>query len=56
LASLCRFVSRLGEKAMTPYQLMKKTDHFIWLQRADDAFNDLEHALSTTPVLVAPAP
>jgi hypothetical protein len=30
---------------------MKKTDHFVWSQRADDAFNDLKQALSTTPVL-----
>jgi hypothetical protein len=56
LASLSRFVSRLGEKAMPLYQLMKKTDHFVWSQRADDAFNDLKRALSTTPILAALAP
>jgi hypothetical protein len=56
LASLSRFVSRLGEKAIPLYQLMKKTDHFVWSQRADDAFNDLKRALSTTPILAAPAP
>jgi hypothetical protein len=31
LASLNRFVSQLGEKAMSLYQLMKKTNHFVWL-------------------------
>jgi hypothetical protein len=56
LASLSRFVSRLGEKARLLYQLMKKMDHFVWSQRADDAFNDLKRALSTTPILAAPAP
>jgi hypothetical protein len=56
LASLSRFVSRLGEKAMPLYQLMKKTDHFVWSQRANDAFNDLKRALSTAPILAAPAP
>jgi hypothetical protein len=56
LASLSRFVSRLGEKAMPLYQLMKKMDHFVWFQRADDAFNDLKQALSTAPILAAPAP
>jgi hypothetical protein len=56
LASLSRFVSRLREKAMPLYQLMKKTDHFIWSQRADDAFNNLKRALSTAPILAAPAP
>jgi hypothetical protein len=34
---------------------MKKTDHFICAQRADDAFNDLKRALSTALVLAAPA-
>jgi hypothetical protein len=56
LASLSQFVSWLGEKAMPLYQLMKKMDHFVWSQRADDAFNDLKRALSTTPILAAPAP
>jgi hypothetical protein len=35
---------------------MKKTDHFVWSQRADDAFNDLKRALSTAPILAVPAP
>jgi hypothetical protein len=56
LASLSRFVSRLGEKVMPLYQLMKKTDHFVWSQQADEAFKDLKWALSTAPILVAPAP
>jgi hypothetical protein len=43
-------------KAMPLYQLMKKTDHFVWSRRADDAFNDLKRALSTTPILAALAP
>ena len=30
LASLSRFISRLGEKAMPLYQLMKKSEHFTW--------------------------
>jgi hypothetical protein len=55
LASLSWFVCRLGEKAMPLYQLMKKTDHFVWSQHPDDAFNNLKRALSTTPVLAAPA-
>jgi hypothetical protein len=35
---------------------MKKMDHFVCSRRADDTFNDLKRALSTTPILVAPAP
>jgi hypothetical protein len=56
LAPLSRFVSWLGEKAMPLYQLLKKVDHFVWSQHADDAFKDLKRALSTAPVLAAPAP
>jgi hypothetical protein len=56
LASLSRFVSRLREKTMPLYQLMKKTDHFVWSQRADEAFKDLKRALSIAPILAAPAP
>jgi hypothetical protein len=55
LALLSRFVSRLGEKAMPLYQLMKKTDHFVWSQHADEAFNNLKRALSTAPILAVPA-
>jgi hypothetical protein len=55
LASLSWFVSRLGQKAMPLYQLMKKIDHFVWSQRTDNAFNDLKRALSTVPVLAPPA-
>jgi hypothetical protein len=54
LALLSRFISRVREKAMPLYQLMKKTDHFVWSQQADDAFNDLKRALSTASVLAAP--
>jgi hypothetical protein len=53
-ALLSRFVSRPGEKAMPRYQLMKKTDHFVWSRRADDAFKDLKRALYTASVLAAP--
>jgi hypothetical protein len=34
---------------------MKKTNHFFWSQHVDDAFNDLTRAMSTAPVLAAPA-
>jgi hypothetical protein len=42
LASLSRFVSRLGEKALPLYQLLKKTDKFVWTPEADAAFRDLK--------------
>ena len=30
IAALSRFVSRLGEKAIPLYQMLKKTDNFVW--------------------------
>ena len=56
LASLSRFVSRLGEKALPLYHLLKKTDKFVWNKAADAAFIELKRALVTTPVLARPTP
>ena len=54
IAALSRFISRLGEKALPFYHLMKKTDRFEWTEEAQAAFVDLKRTLSTPPVLVAP--
>ena len=56
LASLSRFINRLGEKALPLYQLLKKTDKFVWSDAADAAFKELKRAMATTPVLAPPAP
>ena len=42
LASLSRFISRLGEKALPLYHLLKKTDKFDWSEAADAAFKELK--------------
>src|SRR4051812_38577464 len=54
LAALSRFITRLGEKALPLYQLMKKSDKFEWTPEADAAFAELKALLSTQPVLAAP--
>jgi len=54
LASLSRFVGRMGEKALPLYQLMKKSSGFTWTPQADAAFNELKKMLSTAPVLASP--
>jgi hypothetical protein len=54
LASVSRFLSRLGERALPLYQLMKKTSPFEWNDQADEAFRDLKRMLSTAPILAAP--
>ncbi|XP_073363279.1 uncharacterized protein [Aegilops tauschii subsp. strangulata] len=55
LASVGRFLCRLGERALPLYQLMKKITPFKWNDQADEAFQDLKRMLSTAPVLDAPA-
>ncbi len=37
IAALSRFVSRLGEKAIPLYQLLRKSDRFVWTNEADEA-------------------
>src|SRR3954470_16684173 len=54
LASLSRFLSRLGEKAIPLYQLMKKTEKFTWTPQANEAFQKLKRMFSTAPILAAP--
>ena len=48
------FISRLGEKSLPLYRLMKKTTHFKWNDQADQAFHELKKMLATPPVLAAP--
>ena len=54
LAALSRFISRLSEKELPLYRLMKKSDKFEWTPEADAAFAELKTLLSTQPVLAAP--
>jgi hypothetical protein len=35
VAAISRFVSRLGEKALPLYKMLKKTDKFVWDDAAD---------------------
>ena len=51
---MSRFISRLGEKAIPLYQMLKKTDKFVWSEAADKAFEDLKRQLVELPVLAAP--
>ena len=53
IAALSRFVSRLGEKAIPLYQMLKKTDNFVWSDAANEAFEDLKRQLANPPVLAA---
>jgi hypothetical protein len=42
LATLSRFISKLGEKALPFYRLLRKTDNFTWTAEAQAMFDDLK--------------
>jgi len=56
LAALSRFISRLGEKALPLYRLLKKVEHFSWTPEAEEALKNLNKMLTSAPVLVPPQP
>ena len=56
MAALSRFVSRLGERAMPFYKLLKKQDKFQWTPEAQQAFDELKKFLTNPPVFIPPMP
>ena len=56
MASLSRFISRLGEKGMPFFKLLKKVDKFQWTAEAQKALDSLKEFLTTPPTLSAPEP
>src|SRR3954466_884801 len=54
LASLSHFISRLGERTLPFYQLLRKGEKFEWIEESRKAFADLKKTLSTPPILVLP--
>jgi hypothetical protein len=51
MAALSRFISRLGEKGLPFYKLLKKVDKFQWTSEAQEALDALKKFLSTPPML-----
>ena len=54
MAALNRFISRLGEKGLPFFKLLKKTDKFEWTEEANEAFKRLKAYLTSSPVLTPP--
>jgi hypothetical protein len=54
MAALSRFISRLGEKGLPFYKLLKKVDKFQWTSEAQEALDALKKFLTTPPVLKPP--
>jgi hypothetical protein len=54
MTALSRFISRLGEKGLPFYKLLKKVDKFQWTSKAQEALDALKKFLTTPPVLKPP--
>jgi hypothetical protein len=52
LASLSRFISRLGERGLPLYRLLRKTERFTWTPEAEEALGNLKALLTSAPILV----
>ncbi|CAN6210223.1 unnamed protein product [Urochloa humidicola] len=53
MAALNRFISRLGERGLPFFKLLKKQDKFQWTEEADAALLDLQKHLQSPPILTA---
>jgi hypothetical protein len=56
MASLGCFISKLVEKGLPFFKLLKKSDRFQWTDEADRALEMLKTFLTSPPVMVPPAP
>jgi hypothetical protein len=56
LAALSRFISRLAERALPFFKLMRGSGPFVWTEEAERAFQEMKQYLTSLPVLVAPDP
>ena len=54
MAALSRFISRLGEKGLPFFKLLKASEKFELSKEADAAFTQLKQYLTSPPVLTAP--
>src|SRR5215216_1631608 len=43
VATLSRFISRLGEKALPLYRLLRRTDHFEWMDAATTGLEKIKY-------------
>jgi hypothetical protein len=54
LVALSRFISRLGEKGLPLYRLLKKHERFSWTVEAQEALDKLKATLTHAPILTPP--
>jgi hypothetical protein len=51
MADLGRFISKLGEKGLPFFKLLKKADKFVWDDEAQKASEALKESLMTPPIM-----
>jgi hypothetical protein len=56
MVALGLFISKLGEKGLPFFKLLKKSNRFEWTDEADQALKELKNFLTTPPIMVPPAP
>jgi hypothetical protein len=54
LVALSRLISRLGEKGLPLYRLLKKHEHFSWTVEAQEVLDKLKATLAHAPILTPP--
>jgi hypothetical protein len=54
LAALSRFISRLGEKGLPLYWLLKKHERFSWTVEAQEALDKMKVTLARALILTLP--
>ena len=54
MAALNRFISRLGEKGLPFFKLLKKAGNFEWTEEAEEAFQKLKEYLASSLVMTPP--
>jgi hypothetical protein len=55
-AALSRFISRLAERALPFFKLMRGSGPFTWTEEVEQVFQEMKRYLTSLPVLVAPDP
>jgi hypothetical protein len=56
MEALGRFISKLGEKGLPFFKLLKKADKFVWDDEAQKAFEALKESLTTPPSMTPSIP
>jgi hypothetical protein len=56
MVALGHFISKLGEKGLPFFKLLKRSDKFQWTEEVDLVLEELKTFLTSPPVMVPPKP